>query len=41
MSRAGADVTGMLAAWGQGNQAADSRLIAVVYEDLRRVARRG
>ncbi len=25
---------------GSGGQAADSRLIAVVYEDLRRVARR-
>jgi RNA polymerase sigma factor (TIGR02999 family) len=36
----GDDVTGMLVAWGQGDQAADSRLIAVVYEDLRRVARR-
>jgi RNA polymerase sigma factor (TIGR02999 family) len=35
-----ADVTGMLVAWGQGDPAADSRLIAVVYEDLRRVARR-
>jgi RNA polymerase sigma factor (TIGR02999 family) len=40
MSRDGDDVTGMLVAWGQGDQAADSRLIAVVYEDLRRVARR-
>jgi RNA polymerase sigma factor (TIGR02999 family) len=30
----------MLVAWGQGDQAADSRLMAVVYEDLRRVARR-
>ncbi len=40
MSRAGDDVTGMLVAWGQGDPAADSRLIAVVYEDLRRVARR-
>jgi RNA polymerase sigma factor (TIGR02999 family) len=30
----------MLVAWGQGDRAADSRLIAVVYEDLRRVARR-
>jgi RNA polymerase sigma factor (TIGR02999 family) len=39
MSR-GDDVTGMLVAWGQGDSAADSRLIAVVYEDLRRVARR-
>ena len=40
MSHDGNDVTGMLVAWGQGDQAADSRLIAVVYEDLRRVARR-
>jgi hypothetical protein len=40
MSRDGDDVTGMLVAWGQGDQEADSRLIAVVYEDLRRVARR-
>ena len=34
------DVTGLLAAWGQGDQAADSRLMAIVYRDLRRVARR-
>ena len=34
------DVTGLLVAWGQGDRAADSRLIEVVYEDLRRVARR-
>ena len=34
------DVTGLLVAWGQGDAAADSRLMAVVYEDLRRVARR-
>jgi len=34
------DVTGLLVAWGQGDPAADSRLMAVVYEDLRRVARR-
>src|SRR5437870_11090137 len=40
MSSDGDDVTGMLVAWGQGDQAADSRLIAAVYEDLRRVARR-
>ena len=38
--RDGDDVTGMLVAWGRGDRAADSRLIAVVYEDLRRVARR-
>jgi RNA polymerase sigma factor (TIGR02999 family) len=34
------DVTGLLVAWGQGDRAADSRLMAVVYEDLRGVARR-
>ena len=34
------DVTGLLVAWGQGDRSADSRLMAVVYEDLRRVARR-
>ena len=39
MSREG-DVTGLLAAWGQGDRAADSRLMAIVYRDLRRVARR-
>jgi RNA polymerase sigma factor (TIGR02999 family) len=34
------DVTALLVAWGHGDRAADSRLMAVVYEDLRRVARR-
>jgi RNA polymerase sigma factor (TIGR02999 family) len=34
------DVTALLVAWGQGDRQADSRLMAVVYEDLRRVARR-
>ena len=34
------DVTGLLVAWGQGDRAADSRLVEVLYEDLRRVARR-
>jgi len=34
------DVTGLLVAWGRGNRAADSRFMAVVYQDLRRVARR-
>jgi RNA polymerase sigma factor (TIGR02999 family) len=34
------DVTGLLVAWGQGDRTADSRLMAVVYDDLRRVARR-
>jgi RNA polymerase sigma-70 factor, ECF subfamily len=40
MSRAHKDVTGLLAAWGQGDRTADSQLIALVYGDLRRVARR-
>jgi RNA polymerase sigma factor (TIGR02999 family) len=34
------DVTGLLVAWGLGNRADDSRLIAVVYQELRRVARK-
>ena len=34
------DVTAWLVAWGQGDPAADSRLIEAVYTDLRRVARR-
>ena len=34
------DVTGWLVAWGQGDPAANSRLIEAVYADLRRVARR-
>ena len=34
------DVTGLLVAWGKRDRAADSRLMAVVYEELRRVARR-
>jgi RNA polymerase sigma factor (TIGR02999 family) len=34
------DVTGLLAAWSRGGRAADSRLMAIVYRDLRRVARR-
>ena len=34
------DVTALLVAWGQGDRAADSRLMATVYDDLRRVARR-
>jgi RNA polymerase sigma-70 factor, ECF subfamily len=40
MSRVDDDVTGLLVRWGQGDRTADSRLMAVVYEDLRRVARR-
>jgi len=34
------DVTGWLVAWGEGDAAANSRLIEAVYADLRRVARR-
>ena len=34
------DVTGWLVAWGHGDATADGRLMAAVYEDLRRVARR-
>jgi RNA polymerase sigma factor (TIGR02999 family) len=40
MSRADEDVTALLAMWGEGDRAAESRLMAIVYEDLRRVARR-
>ena len=35
-----ADVTALLLAWSDGDQAAASRLIEVVYDELRRVARR-
>jgi RNA polymerase sigma factor (TIGR02999 family) len=34
------DVTALLVARGQGDREADSRLMAIVYDDLRRVARR-
>jgi RNA polymerase sigma factor (TIGR02999 family) len=34
------DVTGLLLAWRRGDSDANSKLVAVVYEDLRRVARR-
>jgi RNA polymerase sigma factor (TIGR02999 family) len=40
MSRVDDDVTGLLAAWGRGDPAADGRVMSIVYEDLRRVARR-
>jgi RNA polymerase sigma factor (TIGR02999 family) len=40
MVRADEDVTGLLAGWGRGDPAAESRLMAIVYDDLRRVARR-
>ncbi|HYN09611.1 MAG TPA: sigma-70 family RNA polymerase sigma factor [Vicinamibacterales bacterium] len=35
-----ADVTALLLAWSEGDQAAASRLIEAVYDELRRVARR-
>jgi RNA polymerase sigma factor (TIGR02999 family) len=34
------DVTGLLLAWGQGDQAALDQLIPVVHQELRRIARR-
>ena len=38
--RAGhADVTGLLVAWHQGDEAARARLIEAVYGELRRLAR--
>jgi RNA polymerase sigma-70 factor (ECF subfamily) len=33
------DVTGLLVAWGNGDDAAQSRLIEAVYKELRRLAR--
>ena len=34
------DITGMLAAWSQGDEAALNDLIAMIYPELRRIARR-
>jgi DNA-directed RNA polymerase specialized sigma24 family protein len=34
------DVTSLLVAWNKGDSGANSRLMAAVYDDLRRVARR-
>jgi RNA polymerase sigma factor (TIGR02999 family) len=34
------DVTALLVAWNQGDSGAHSRLLSLVYDDLRRVARR-
>jgi len=34
------DVTGLLLAWGQGDQAALDQLIPLVHQELRRIARR-
>ena len=31
------DVTALLGAWGQGDREADSRLMALVYDDRRRM----
>jgi len=33
------DISGLLAAWGEGNQEALSQLICVVYPEMRRIAR--
>lgn len=40
MTNPEADVTALLLAWSEGNESARSRLIDVVYDELRRVARR-
>jgi RNA polymerase sigma-70 factor (ECF subfamily) len=34
----GADVTALLAAWGQGDQAAFDQLVSIVHQELRRLA---
>jgi RNA polymerase sigma factor (TIGR02999 family) len=34
------DVTGLLVAWGEGDRTARGRLVELVYDELRRVARR-
>lgn len=34
------DITGLLLAWGDGDQAAQGRLVELVYDELRRVAQR-
>jgi RNA polymerase sigma factor (TIGR02999 family) len=40
MASAGHDITGLLLAWGGGNQDAFDQLVPVVYDELRRIARR-
>src|SRR5215469_7209599 len=35
-----AEITGLLRAWGEGDRTALDRLAAVVYDELRRIARR-
>jgi RNA polymerase sigma factor (TIGR02999 family) len=39
MRKGGPDVTGLLVAWGNGDEAARTRLIEAVYGELRRLAR--
>jgi len=39
MTRAGDDITGLLSAWSGGDQQAFERLVPVVYDELRRIAR--
>ena len=39
MHQDGPDVTGLLVAWSNGDEAARSRLIEAVYAELRRLAR--
>jgi hypothetical protein len=34
------DITGLLAAWSEGDQEALRRLVSVVYPEIRRIARR-
>jgi len=40
MTPAGHDITGLLLAWNAGDQEAFDRLVPVVYDELRRIARR-
>jgi RNA polymerase sigma-70 factor, ECF subfamily len=40
MSSGAQDITGLLLAWGKGNQQAFDQLVPVVYDELRRIARR-
>src|SRR3954462_1043693 len=40
MALAGQDITGLLVAWGRGNRQAFDELVPVVYDELRRIARR-
>jgi RNA polymerase sigma factor (TIGR02999 family) len=40
VKRAADDVTGLLVAWGRGDDTVDGRLISAVYDDLKRVAHR-